>query len=235
MPNNTNRLGLPYILQSQAQKEVTHNEGLNILEAMLSTVTIDVANAPPASPANGDLYIVGTSPSGAFVGKAHKLAQYQVSGWVFYNPFKWQDAIIEAQDISLTFNGTIWQAYGQIAKDSGEYLRIQSWQEDVNLASATQTTNIIPNRSTVLAVNSRVITALAGSLPSFRVGVAGDTGRYGNSIGKAVDSTNIGLTYNPISYYATTPIALAPDSGTLTGGVVRINVQYIAFRGPWSW
>jgi hypothetical protein len=50
-----------------------------------------------------------------------------------------------------------------------------------------------------------------------------------------VDSTNIGLTYHPVSYYSDTPLLLTPDAGSFTDGRVRINVQYLAFRGPWHW
>ena len=35
MPNTTNRVKLPYILQSQSQKEVTHNASLDLIDALL--------------------------------------------------------------------------------------------------------------------------------------------------------------------------------------------------------
>jgi hypothetical protein len=28
---------------------------------------------------------------------------------------------------------------------------------------------------------------------------------------------------------------LTPDSGSFTSGLVRINVQYLKPRGPWTW
>lgn len=120
-------------------------------------------------------------------------------------------------------------------QDSGEYLQVRRWQDDVDLSSTTQTTLNIPDRSTVLAVNTRVITALTGTVGSFGVGVSGDTSRYGNGIGTAADSTNIGLTYHPVSYYADTPVLLTPDSGAFTGGAVQNNVQHLTFRGGWNW
>ena len=233
--SSTARLGLPYIVSGQAQKEVTHNEGLNKLDAFVTPVVADIADAPPGSPAAGDLYIVGTSPSGDFTGHANQLAQYQTGGWVFYAPFKWMDAVVESLDSRMAYDGSGWVTFGLIMKDTGEYLRVQSWQEDVDLSATNATVTNIPDRSTVLAVNTRVIEEVTGTVTTFGVGVSGDTSRYGNGIGTGVDSTNIGLTFHPISYYSDTPLLLTPDSGAFTDGLVRINVQYLKPRGPWTW
>ena len=233
--SNTARLGLPYIVSSQAQKEVTHNEGLNKLDAFVTPVVVDIADSPPGSPAAGDLYIVGSSPSGDFTGHANQLAQYQTGGWVFYAPFKWMDAVVESLDSRMAYDGSAWVPFGLIMRDGGEYMRVLRWQDDVDLSLGDETAMLIPNRSTVLAVNTRVIEAVTGTVTSFGVGVSGDTSRYGNGIGTGVDSTNIGLTYHPVSYYSDTPLLLTPDAGSFTGGLVRINVQYLKPRGPWTW
>lgn len=235
MPDSTKRLSLPYIISSQAQKEVTHNEGLNKLDAFVTPVVADIADSPPGSPASGELYIVGSSPSGDFSGHANQLAQYQTGGWVFYAPFKWMDAVVESLDTRMAYDGAAWVPFGLIMRDGGEYLRVLRWQEDVDLSLTDETTLLIPNRSTVLAVNTRVIEEITGTVTSFGVGVSGDNSRYGNGIGTGQDSTNIGLTYHPVSYYSDTPVLLTPDAGSFSGGLVRINVQYLAFRGPWHW
>lgn len=229
----TAKLGLPYIITSQAQKEVTHNESLNAIELFVSRVAIDFANTPPGSPAEGDIYIVGTIPTGAFVSHDNELAQYLSGSWTFYTAYKWLDLAVEAEDTRYTWDGAAWVPFGLIMKDTGEHLRILSWQEDVDLSVTTTTSLQIPNRATVLAVNTRVTTAVVG-ITTFGVGVTGDTTRYGNGIGAALDSTNIGITFNPIGYYADTPIQLTPDSGSFTSGIVRINAQYIQPKGPWT-
>jgi hypothetical protein len=233
--SQTARLGLPYIVSGQAQKEVTHNEGLNKLDAFVTPVVADIADSPPGSPAAGDLYIVGSSPSGDFTGHANQLAQYQTGGWVFYAPFKWMDAVVESLDSRMAYDGSAWVPFGLIMRDGGEYMRVLRWQDDVDLSLGDETAMLIPNRSTVLAVNTRVMEAVTGTVTSFGVGVSGDTSRYGNGIGTGADSTNIGLTYHPVSYYSDTPLLLTPDAGSFSGGLVRINVQYLAFRGPWHW
>jgi hypothetical protein len=57
--SNTTHLQLPYLLASQAQKHVTHNEALRLLDAMVQLAVLDRdLTAPPGSPADGDRYIV---------------------------------------------------------------------------------------------------------------------------------------------------------------------------------
>lgn len=81
----TPRLGLPYIQVQQAQKEVAHSEGLVRLDALVQTVVQQIGqNAPPASPAEGQLWIVGPSPSGAWTGQPNRIAQRIGGAWRFY-------------------------------------------------------------------------------------------------------------------------------------------------------
>ena len=59
MSDITTNLLLPYILAAQAQKHVTHNDALRLLDGLvqLSVKGRDLT-APPASPAEGARYIV---------------------------------------------------------------------------------------------------------------------------------------------------------------------------------
>ncbi len=92
MASNTPRLGLPYLVASQAQKEVTHNESLNILDAFLMPCVQYLGPTPPTTLTEGLCYIVGinagttTAISGAWVGHNNCIAQYLGGTWVFYTP-----------------------------------------------------------------------------------------------------------------------------------------------------
>lgn len=74
--------GLPFIASQQGTPEVTHNEGLLMIQALLCGV-ITQQNAPPGSPTPGDAYLVGAAPTGAWAGKANKVAIYITGGWRF--------------------------------------------------------------------------------------------------------------------------------------------------------
>jgi hypothetical protein len=237
MPNNTGRLLLPYILQSQSQKEVTHNDALNILDVLIQAVVQDVGlNTPPGSPTVGQCWVVGSSPTGVWAGKASQIAQaVDGGGWFFVAPFKRLKLWNETTDEYVMFDGTNWVSEGLLLKETGEYLRVEHKTEDVtvNTGAFKDTTIQIPDRAIVLAVNVRVMTAITGAT-SFGIGVAGDTTRYGNLIGTALDSTNIGIT-SPLAYYANTAIRLTANGGNFTGGVIRTTMQYLKPRGPWTW
>ena len=233
--SQTTRLQLPFIVTAQAQKEVTHNDSLQTLDAFIMPVVQEILNTPPVSPNVGDLYLVGTSPTDDFASQNNKIAQYLTGGWRFYTPFKWMDAIIENLNERYSFDGTNWMPFGLLMKDTGEYLRIGHWQDDITVSgSDIDTSEVIPDRSSVVAVNMRVLTAVTGA-SSIDIGVSGDTGRYGTGIGIAQDSTNIGMTYHPVTYYADTPIKLTAQGGAFAGGVVRVTAQYLKPQGPWNW
>ena len=56
MPDTSPNLVLPYLMPSQAQKHVTHNEALQLLDAVVQlTVEAFGATTPPASPAAGQV------------------------------------------------------------------------------------------------------------------------------------------------------------------------------------
>lgn len=108
MPNTTNRTKLPYILQSQSQKEVTHNTALDLADALLQSAVVSVGtNTPPGSPAAGDCYVIGASPTGAWSGQAKALAFYTAT-WNFITP--WEGLTVWASDVDFlySYNGSSW-------------------------------------------------------------------------------------------------------------------------------
>ena len=108
MPNTTNRVKLPYILQSQSQKEVTHNASLDLIDALLQAAMVSVGvNTPPGSPVAGDSYIVGSAPTGAWAGQAKALAFY-TTAWNFIAP--WEGLTVWANDVNTlyTYDGAAW-------------------------------------------------------------------------------------------------------------------------------
>lgn len=79
--------GLPYQEANSLQTDVLQNQQLNYFAAWSNAVVQTVGdNSPPGSPTNGHRYVIGTSPSGAWSGKAKYLAVYR-GGWQFYAPY----------------------------------------------------------------------------------------------------------------------------------------------------
>lgn len=87
MSDTTARLGLPVIAPSQAQKHVTHNEALQILDRLSQLVLTGVGTeAPPAAPSPGEIHAVGPAPTGDWAGQAGMLAQWVEPAWQFMTP-----------------------------------------------------------------------------------------------------------------------------------------------------
>lgn len=101
-------LTLSYLVSSQAQKEVTHNAALNDIDFLAKTSVLDTTLAtPPASPSNGDAYIVAASPTGAWSGYAGSVAGYY-SGWVFKTPQAGWTAWTRGTSRLLYYTGSAW-------------------------------------------------------------------------------------------------------------------------------
>jgi hypothetical protein len=106
-------LALPYIQPSQAQKHVTHNEALRVLDVIVQLAVLDrTLAAPPATPALGDRYIVAAAATGAWAGQTGKIAVRDEEGWVFFVPKRGWRAEVLAENTSVTYNGTAWAAAG---------------------------------------------------------------------------------------------------------------------------
>lgn len=105
-------LSLTYLAAGQAQKEVTHNDALNDLDCLAQICVISrVIATPPASPSDGDAYIVAASPTGAWSGQAGKIAIY-FSGWKFKTPKTGWLAFARNESKFVVYNGTSWALLG---------------------------------------------------------------------------------------------------------------------------
>lgn len=69
--NTSANLKLPYLLASQAQKHVIHNEALRMLDALVQlTVASCGLSAPPPAPSDGERYMVATGATGTWFSKS---------------------------------------------------------------------------------------------------------------------------------------------------------------------
>jgi len=80
------RLALPYLFAGQAQKEVTVNEALARIDALLSPGVEGESASPPTAPAEGECWIVGPDADGSWEGREGQLALYTAGTWLFAFP-----------------------------------------------------------------------------------------------------------------------------------------------------
>lgn len=80
----TPRLSLPYIASQQAQKQVTYNQAMRLLDILVQPVVRSrVLADPPGAPAEGDVYLVAAAAGGGWTGKSGQLAAFIEGGWLF--------------------------------------------------------------------------------------------------------------------------------------------------------
>lgn len=109
---NSEILKLPYILPSQAQKHVTHNEAIRQLDALvqLSVVSMDVSE-PPDEPAAGSRFIVGENASGEWAGLEGQVVAYLDGAWTTFEPVEGWLAYVEDQGIVVVRKASAWQDF----------------------------------------------------------------------------------------------------------------------------
>jgi Protein of unknown function (DUF2793)/Chaperone of endosialidase len=105
----TPNLNLPYIMAAQAQKHVTHNEAVRMLDCLVQLMVLSRALAtPPATPAEGDRYIVAAAPTGTWFGQTGRIAAFQDGAWTFYVPKEGVTAWVANEDILVAYTSAAW-------------------------------------------------------------------------------------------------------------------------------
>ncbi|MCP5361015.1 MAG: DUF2793 domain-containing protein, partial [Hyphomicrobiales bacterium] len=122
---NTTNLSLTLLEQSQSQKEVTMNEALVRLDAVINRGVEDKdLNTPPGSPTAGDMYIVAASATGDWTGYEDRLAYYE-QVWRFILPNEGMTIWVNDENRLYSYDGTVWvpasgiTAHGSAGLSSG--------------------------------------------------------------------------------------------------------------------
>ncbi|HEX4860018.1 MAG TPA: DUF2793 domain-containing protein [Rhizomicrobium sp.] len=107
--STTPRSALPLLAAAQAQKHVTHNEALVQLDALSCARFLDRdLTAPPASPADGDTYLVKATASGDWTGQDGNIAYALDGAWRFTPPFAGLMAYVADESIFVVHTGSSW-------------------------------------------------------------------------------------------------------------------------------
>ena len=239
MPDDTPNLALPYILPGQAQKHVTHNEALRLLDAMVQLSVLDrTRTAPPASPTEGDRHLVAAGAIGAWDGWDGSIA-FRVDGaWIRLIPRPGWQTWVEAESTPLIRTDSAWltlgAAMGLITQSASVTVARGTHDSTVGMAVFEDTLSglsgadsassiVIPAGTLLLGVSTRTLSAITGAT-SFDCGIAGNTAKFGASLGIASGSTHIGI-IAPEPVLADTAVLLTANGAPFTGGTVRIAIH----------
>jgi hypothetical protein len=108
MADTTANLHLPFILPSQAQKHVTHNEALVVLDRLVQMIIEYEGSAPPSLPLEGQRFSVIGTPTGAWSGRAGSIAIFEDGAWLFAAPANGYLAWFKDAGAIKVFSGSAW-------------------------------------------------------------------------------------------------------------------------------
>lgn len=231
----TANLELPLVQASQAQKHVTVNEALALLDAAAQLRLASVTQIEPTEPPmDGTTYFVPPGAGGEWALHSGSLAVFSNGGWVFVTPrVGWRGWIIDEAKAAL-FDGTAWVPGAMSVSPHGAALSAQTVEIDAITASGTSVTTdpIIPANSVVIGVTGIVTEAITGTTATWRLGVSGGEGRYGSGLGLELGSWVEGVTGQPQAYYTPTALVLDAEDGVFSGGRVRLAVHMFRLEIP---
>jgi hypothetical protein len=232
---STPRLGLPAIEAAQAQKHVTHNEALVLLDCLtqLAVESRELA-PPPGSPAEGACYIPAPGATGDWSGWDGQIALYSGGGWQVIAPVSGLKAWVKAERLTVTYEDGVWRD-GIALTPGGGRVTLRAKEEELTLAGAfveTADAVFIPDRAIVLGVASRTTQAITGAT-SYAVGTAANTTQFGDLLNIALGSTNVGVV-GPAGIYADTKARVTANGGSFSGGKVRLVAYFLEMSAPTS-
>jgi Protein of unknown function (DUF2793) len=118
----TPRHALPELFVGQAQKEITHNEALARIDALLHPEIQDVLDAPPpalTSTDDGKCWIIAASAVGAWAGHENQIARWSGGSWRYLVPVNGISVWHGADSKRLFFIEGVWIEPAGIASPAG--------------------------------------------------------------------------------------------------------------------
>ena len=112
------RLGLPFLFSAQAQKEFYINEAHALIDSLMHPAIEGEADTPPATPSDGECWLVGSSPNGEWTAQAGTIACYQSGTWLFAAPCDGMRAFDRSRDVEVFFAGS-WQVPEAVRPPTG--------------------------------------------------------------------------------------------------------------------
>lgn len=138
------RFGLPLLFPGQAQKEFFVNEAHALADALLHCAIEGTAAAPPASPVDGENWLVDTSASGDWLHKDGLLACRQAGNWLFVVPRDGMRLLDRSTGQIILFNGGWHAPAAPGSPTGGSTIDAEARAAIDNLIAALQLAGVLP-------------------------------------------------------------------------------------------
>lgn len=131
--SSTPRFALPLLYAGQSQKELYVNEGFSLTDALMHGAIEGESATPPATPADGQSWMVATGATGSWSGQSGKLACHQGGQWIFVQPSDGMAILNKATGQVIRRVGGIWKAPTAPAQPSGGTVVDSQARDSINL------------------------------------------------------------------------------------------------------
>jgi hypothetical protein len=227
-------LSLPLLAPAQAQKHVTVNEALSRIDGLAQLCLVSASlTAPPVAAPEGEVYAVPIGATNAWSGQDGNLAISLNGGWVFVAPKRGWRAMILDQGVTAIWDGSFWRAGAATLTPGGASMALRSVEVDVDLTAGPSVTSpiLFPSRSIAFGVTGRVTDAITGTATAWDLGISGDTQRYGNGLGLALNTWVNGPSA-PLVYWSPTALEISAAGGDFAGGTIRLIAHFAELAIP---
>ncbi len=253
MSDITTHLLLPYILASQAQKHVTHNEALRLLDAMVQLSVLDRnRTTPPASPTDGDRHIVASGASGLWSAWDLNVAFWVDGVWMRLVPRPGWLAWIAAEQAFVVWNGSAWDLVGEPVDVSDAVFSLVNDADPTRkalfslsgISTGTTRTFTLPNTSSELAILAGTQTftgnktfsgtltvsgTITVSAASASIGTATTTATYGMGTGGTTTGVTKTLNLGTGGAAGSTTVVNIGPAAAGAGGTTVVNTPTVTF------
>ena len=144
MSDQTPNLSLPFIQAAQAQKHVTHNEAIELLD-MIVQLTLEASDAtvPPVAPAEGQAWALGTGATGAWSGQDNLIATWRGGGWLFVVPRDgWRAWVRDLGELQVWTAGA-WETQGEQVLENLPGVGINATSDGTNRLTVASTATLL--------------------------------------------------------------------------------------------
>ncbi|MDF1726201.1 MAG: DUF2793 domain-containing protein [Sulfitobacter sp.] len=242
MSQTSPSLSLPYLQPAQAQKHITHNEALRILDAVTQLSVIDATRtAPPAAPTEGDRHIVAPGATGDWYDRDNAVAIWSDTAWHFAAPSTGWRADIAGTAEVIRFDGTAWVALatgggGPVSFQNLPEVGVNTTADNVNRLAVSSEATLLNHAGSghQLKLNKASTGETASLL--FQTGFSGraEMGTAGSD-DFAIKISTDGATYHTaISVDADTGAVQIPTGQNYFADVFIVNDSVYSFDIPWS-
>ena len=146
MSDQTPNLSMPYIMPSQAQKHVTHNEAIELLDMIvqLTFEAVDIAT-PPSAPVEGQAWGVAAGATGDWAGQDGLIATWRGGGWLFMAPQDgWRAWVRDVAEIQA-YTGGFWMTQGEVELQNLPSVGINATADATNRLSVNADATLLNN------------------------------------------------------------------------------------------